>query len=41
MELVGRSEVMATWDLKRKKDWREIRKCLGGGWVNEVVRGPE
>ncbi|KAF5344506.1 hypothetical protein D9756_011356 [Leucocoprinus leucothites] len=28
MELVGRGDVMATWNLQRKRDWKEIRKAI-------------
>ncbi|KXN80712.1 hypothetical protein AN958_08245 [Leucoagaricus sp. SymC.cos] len=30
MELVGRGEVMATWSLQRKRNWKEIRKPVSG-----------
>ncbi len=36
MELVGHGELVATWSLRRKKDWEEIRNA-----VNEAVGRPK
>jgi hypothetical protein len=35
MELVGRGELMATWNLQRNNDWKELRKSVEESTVDE------